>query len=352
MRLLAAIVIILVFCTACNSKVLAVPLPSTDLKEAVSLSITPTPKTEHSQGGIEPSDIERVTRAPALPMLTPLQTPEPIYKVTANSIYVRSTPSAIDNSNVIGTLKYEDTVYYLGQELGFSYIQRMDGVRAYCAAQYLVPVGEKLYAYVPPETSNGKKNELIDVTLYLPDAHYEQLFNTENNVVGKPLYGRTVFLLQRDTLQKLIKAYDIFKADGYTLKIYDAYRPVSAQKQLYDAVQNASWIANPYTSASNHNRGCAVDISLVDDATGVELAFPTPMHTFAKESARSSGSWTKEERGNVDYMTKVMEECGFKHIQSEWWHFADSNRFDYMVTDIDLSKIAMLPYDQLPECSR
>ena len=196
------------------------------------------------------------------------------------------------------------------------------------------------------------KNELIDLKLYLPDAQYEQLFNTENNVAGEPLYGRSIALLQRGTAKKLVEAYNQFKADGYTLKIYDAYRPLSAQRRLYAIVQNKHWIANPDTTASNHNRGCAVDIALIDDATGKELSFPTPMHTFTDESARTCKTWSEEQTANVEYMTNVMAECGFNFITSEWWHFSDTDSKKYMTTDLDLARVTMLPLDQLPEDGR
>lgn len=79
-----------------------------------------------------------------------------------------------------------------------------------------------------------------------------------------------------------MKAYDRFKADGYTLKVYDAYRPIRVQRILFNIVKNKHWIANPDTTASNHNRGCAIDMSLIIDATGEEMEFPTPMHTFRR----------------------------------------------------------------------
>ena len=298
--------------------------------------------------------------------------PPPLYKVRVSELNVRSTPSSEGTDNIVGKLAYEDTLYYLGEEEEFSRVRLMDGTEAYCFAEYIVPEDTVLYAYIPPETTQKVdiktgnlvfekdgvtpvmvKNELIDLKLRLPDAEYEQLFNTENNVVGEPLYGkRTVFLAQKGMADKLMQAYDMFKADGYTLKFYDAYRPLSAQKRLFDVVQNSSWIADPSTTASNHNRGAAVDIALIDDATGEELAFPTPMHTFSKEAARTCTTWTEEQAANVDYMTNIMVECGFSTIKSEWWHFSDTDSALYMTTDLNLDTVTMLPYDQLPENAR
>ena len=130
---------------------------------------------------------------------------------------------------------------------------------------------------------------------------------------------------------------------GYTLKVYDAYRPIRVQRILFNIVKNKHWIANPDTTASNHNRGCAIDMSLIIDATGEEMEFPTPMHTFSEESARTCKTWSDAARANVDYITEVMAECGFNHIKSEWWHFSDTDSKKFMTTDIDLGSLTMLP---------
>ncbi len=297
------------------------------------------------------------------PAPTPEPTPEPpMVKARVNTLNVRSVPDASDPATVFATLGYEETALYLGTEGEFTHVRLADGREGYCFTDYMVDTDVTLYAYLKPETaqmvdnatgalvfeSDGitpvmVKNELIDLRLYLPDALYELLFATSDNVAGYPLYPRAIPLLQKDTAKKLQKAYDLFKADGYTLKICDAYRPKSVQAILYNIVQNRHWIANPATTASNHNRGCAVDITLVDDATGAVLVFPTPMHTFSDEASRTCTTWSAAARANVDYMTDIMQRCGFAGIESEWWHYADTNSKAFMTTDIDFTSLTMLP---------
>lgn len=134
----------------------------------------------------------------------------------------------------------------------------------------------------------------------------------------------------------------------YTLKVYDAYRPRSAQVKLYDIVQNNKFIANPYTGGSWHQRGRAIDMSLIDNATGLELEMPTPMHTFDDSAARySRDSWTEEARKNVDYMTSVMESVGFGIIQTEWWHFENnSGPGSYLPDEIDFTSLTYKPVSE------
>ncbi len=298
------------------------------------------------------------------PMIDVVEIPvsDSLLKSRASVLNIRTSPDQSSDDNIIGELSYEEQVEFLGAEGDFTHVRLMDGREAYCFSEFLVPAGAVLYAYPSEETgqkvnlstgalefgSDGVtpvmvKNALVDLRLHLPGAQYELLFATDRNVIGEPLYPRAIPLIQKDTLPKLQKAFETFLYDGYILKIYDAYRPYSVQKRLYAVVKNSHWIANPDTTASNHNRGCAVDISLIDAATGVELDFPTPMHTFAAESARTSPTWTEEQRKNVDYMTGVMDTCGFNHIESEGWHFSDKNSSKFMTTDMNLGRLNMLP---------
>lgn len=301
---------------------------------------------------------EAPTEAP-----TPEPTPEPrMLKSRVNTLNYRSRPDVSDDSAILGQLGYEDEAEYIGVEGDFTLVKLPDGQEVYCYSEYLVDAGETLYAYLPTEREQQRDlqtgelvyesdgvtpvtviNELVDMRLYLPEAVYEQLFATDRNITGAPLYPRAIPLMQKGTVEKLTKAYGIFKADGYTLKVYDAYRPLRVQKILYDIVQNKHWIANPATTASNHNRGCAIDMSLIIDATGEEIVTPTPVHTFSADSARDAGNWGEEATKNVEYMTEIMKQCGFNSINSEWWHYSDTEKAKYMTTDIDLGSLTMLP---------
>lgn len=349
LRLVPAILALAVILTACNAL-------NPDPGGIIDVQNTPTPPATSAQTATPPA----ATRTAES---TPEPTPEPpMVKSRVNELNVRSVPMAGDDSTILCKLAFEEAVVYLGAEADYTRVRLPDGTEGYCYSDYLVEADVPLYAYLSPsvgqKTDNATgaplfeadgvtpvmvKNELVDLRLYLPDAVYELLFATSSNVTGAPLYPRAIPLLQKDTAEKLKKAYDRFKEDGYTLKIYDAYRPKSVQVALYNIVQNHHWIANPATTASNHNRGCAVDIALIDDATGQELEFPTPMHTFSTDSARSCKTWSEQARANVDYMTSVMESCGFLRIESEWWHYADKNSKKYMTTDIDLASLTMLP---------
>ncbi|MBO4848468.1 MAG: hypothetical protein J5586_04870 [Clostridia bacterium] len=320
----------------------------------------------------EPATPERTAEPTAVPTEIPTEAPsaEPtstpmvtfLYKSRVNELKIYSAPDK--NSRVVRKLRYEDKVHLIeAADADFVKVY-LDGEICYCDCRSIVPADEPLYGYMAPmyeykKDNNGNialdehgnpimlKSELIDIRLVIPDIEIYQIFGTDKNFTGNVLYSRPVPVLQYETALKLAEAAKLFKNDGYTIKIYDCYRPKSVQYILYDIVQNSSYIANPYNSASNHNRAAAVDMTLIGP-DGRELDFPTPMHTFNSLSNRSnSAGWTPEQRRNVDYMTRIMTECGFKIINSEWWHFSDENYLSFIVLDFDMKDIPMYTANQL-----
>ncbi len=227
----------------------------------------------------------------------------------------------------------------------------------------------QLYAEVPVESgmapnAAGTKipaySHLVDVRKYLRvyettepipegfdlsqyDVVVSMKLSTSDTSIGEPFYKKNLCLLQYDTLQKLMNAIEVFRNDGYTVVIYDAYRPTSVQQRWFDVVRVHKWVADPSRGMGGiHDRGTAIDMSLCD-AGGVELEMPTPMHSFTEESARNSEIMTETARNNMDYMTRVMVGCGFTYINSEWWHFQCVNTKDYLPTDHPIDDIPLVP---------
>ena len=121
----------------------------------------------------------------------------------------------------------------------------------------------------------------------------------------------------------------IFKEKGYTIKVWDAYRPLNVQRKLFEACPINDFVAKPpdkpITSGfrPRHNNGMAVDITLVDKY-GNELEMPSGFDDFSEKARFSSKAMTKEARRNVDYLHEVMLSVGFKAYDAEWWHFVDA----------------------------
>ena len=206
------------------------------------------------------------------------------------------------------------------------------------AYSHLVDIRKYLRVY---ESTNPSNNG-IELAQY--DVKVSMKLSTDETSIGEPFYQRNLCLIQYDTLQKLVKAIEIFRNDGYTVVIYDAYRPTSVQQRWFDVVQVHKWVADPKRGMGGiHDRGTALDISLIDTATGKELDMPTAMHTFTVESARNSTTMSDIQRDNMNYMTDVMVSCGFTYINSEWWHFQCVNTRNYLPTDHPLDMVPLVP---------
>lgn len=259
------------------------------------------------------------------------------YVCTAGSgLNCRLSPS--QDSPALCAVGYGEQVEVLGRDGDFFLCRLSDGGLAYCSVGYMS--SEKNYVELPGA---------VDLRVYLPSLQFEMLFASPYNITGEAMYA-PIPLLESSTARLLARALDIFQSSGYTIKIYDAYRPKSAQYKLYDIVQNNWYIANPYTGNSWHQLGRAVDISLVDLSTGEELEMPTPMHTFAEDACRfSSATWSEEARQNVDYMTEVMTSVGFGTISTEWWHFEYTETGDFMDPDLDYSSLTYRPFSELQQ---
>lgn len=157
-------------------------------------------------------------------------------------------------------------------------------------------------------------------------------YATKDNFTKKVIYPSAKCIINKDTASKLIRANNEFKKLGYTIKIFDAYRPHSAQKILWDAASDKSYVADP-KKGSNHNRGAAVDLTLVDKS-GKELPMPSNYDEFTKRARLDYKDCSKEKISNRELLGKVMVKCGFKRIGNEWWHFDDSNAKKFPVLDI------------------
>jgi D-alanyl-D-alanine dipeptidase len=175
---------------------------------------------------------------------------------------------------------------------------------------------------------------LVFVSQADPTIVIDLRYATTNNFTGKPIYKSSLCMIEKNTMEKLKKANEKFAKMGLRIKIWDAYRPLSAQQILWDAAPDdkKSFLANPKTG-SRHNRGVTVDLTLVD-SNGNELDMPSGFDDFSSAAYRSNTAMTAAQRKNLATLTTVMTQCGFNTLDSEWWHYEDSNYKNYPLLDI------------------
>lgn len=204
--------------------------------------------------------------------------------------------------------------------------------------QYLLNKEEQL-----AKENRLKKNKIaeIDGLVKLKDMDSSFIIDlryaTTNNFTGKKIYPVDVCVLRKETAEKLVKANEEFKKLGYRIKVWDAYRPPYVQQIFWNLVQDNRYVANPKTGGSRHNIGTAVDITLVDNS-GKELVMPSGFDDFSIRAQRSNPYISEEAKKNSKLLTDVMVMVGFKPIDTEWWHFDDSESSNYKIVDIKLER--------------
>jgi D-alanyl-D-alanine dipeptidase len=161
-------------------------------------------------------------------------------------------------------------------------------------------------------------------------------YATENNFTKQKVYPNDICVLRKDTALKLVAANEEFKKLGYRIKIWDTYRPVYVQRIFWNIVKDSRFVANPDNGGSIHNKGCAVDITLVDNE-GKELVMPSSFDDFSEKAYRSNSNMNEEAKNNMQILTGIMLKSGFKVIDTEWWHFDDTDSGKYNIEDVDLN---------------
>jgi D-alanyl-D-alanine dipeptidase len=128
--------------------------------------------------------------------------------------------------------------------------------------------------------------------------------------------------MQKPAAEALVRAHRKLEKQGYGLLIHDAYRPWFVTKTFWDATpqQFHHFVADPQ-QGSRHNRGCAVDLTLYDRATGKAVAMVGGYDEFSDRSYPDYIGGTSQERWHRDLLRRTMESEGFNVYEAEWWHF-------------------------------
>ncbi len=165
----------------------------------------------------------------------------------------------------------------------------------------------------------GQQSDFVRLKDLSSDFVYELKYATPNNFLKQAVYDCGECYLRKSTAEALVKANEAFKQLGYRIKLFDCYRPLSVQKKMWKILPGTHYVANP-AKGSKHNRGAAVDLTLVD-AEGKELNMGTPFDFFGKEAHHTYTEHSKEVLENRKLLKETLDKYNFKSIYSEWWHY-------------------------------
>lgn len=163
----------------------------------------------------------------------------------------------------------------------------------------------------------------VNLKDYSADFVYDMKYATTDNFLKSQVYDCAECYLRFKTVKALVEANEKFIKKGYRIKLFDCYRPLDIQKKMWEIVSNPDYVADP-KKGSIHNRGGAVDITLVD-TTGNELDMGTPFDFFGIEARHDYENLSDEVKKNRKLLRKIMTRSDFKIFESEWWHYNLSN---------------------------
>lgn len=179
--------------------------------------------------------------------------------------------------------------------------------------------------------------ELVDLAKFIPGIQIDLRYATSNNFMGRPLYGSARALLRRPVAERLLRVQASLAKRGLGLRIFDAYRPYSVTAEMWRSKKAGPLYVSPPSIGSRHNRGIAVDATLVDLKTGKPLPMPTDFDEF---SARASHAFNQLDATRIENRRTLKEAMlahGFYPLAREWWHYGygDWHRFDVLDIPIE-----------------
>ena len=195
----------------------------------------------------------------------------------------------------------------------------------------------KTSAYYQEIKSNPNK-KLVEIRKYIPSIVLDIRYATTNNFTHHQMYPQAKAFARLPVVLAIKQVEASLAKQGLGLKIYDAYRPYSVTVKFYQLVSDTNFVADP-RKGSKHNRGCAIDLSLINLKTGKELDMPTGFDSFSKRAAAAYPNLPKQEIDNRGLLKKVMEAHGFKQLKTEWWHFDFNGWQNYELLDVPFSAL-------------
>lgn len=172
----------------------------------------------------------------------------------------------------------------------------------------------------------AQSHDLVDVRSFIPGISIDLRYTTAENVTGRPLYPRRMpCLLRRETAVKLKEAHEALRAQGYGIRLWDAYRPPEVQEKLHAAGADTHMFLSPETMGwSRHCGGIAVDVTLVN-ASNHEQRMPTGFDAGLRNAAAKYQGGDPVVARNLQLLQRAMLRAGFSQARAEWWHFDDGD---------------------------
>lgn len=192
----------------------------------------------------------------------------------------------------------------------------------------------------PKEAGPFREPELRELVKLDPTIKLDIRYAKRNNFLGRPVYKEARAFLQKPAAEALVRAHQKLREKGYGIVVFDGYRPWSVTKIFWDVTPQDKkiFVADP-SQGSRHNRGCAVDLSLFELATGKIVQMPSEYDEMTERAHINYACATPEAKHLREMLRSAMESEGFAVYEPEWWHYDYKDWKQYPIQNIPFSKI-------------
>jgi D-alanyl-D-alanine dipeptidase len=192
----------------------------------------------------------------------------------------------------------------------------------------------------PKEVGSFREPELRELVKLDPTIKLDVRYATRNNFLGRPVYKEARAFLQKPAAEALVRAHQKLKEKGYGIVVFDGYRPWSVTKIFWDVTPQDKkiFVADP-SQGSRHNRGCAVDLSLYELASGKIVQMPSEYDEMTERAHINYACATPEAKHLREMLRSAMEAEGFAVYEPEWWHYDYKDWKEYPIQNIPFSRI-------------
>lgn len=195
----------------------------------------------------------------------------------------------------------------------------------------------KKYSIYKELVKSDSLKKMVELKTIVPGIRYDLRYATTNNFMHQQLYeNNNKTFLRLPVALALANVQEELNQENLSLKIWDAYRPYSITVKMWNLIKDDRYVADP-KKGSGHNRGIAVDLTIIHAKTGDELNMGTGFDNFSDTASSNFKGLPKEILDNRSLLRKAMEKYGFKSLETEWWHFY-WNQSDFELLDIDFKK--------------
>lgn len=207
-------------------------------------------------------------------------------------------------------------------------------------SSYIKPPVTASYKDYKKQVKDDSLKKMTELKSLMPGLIYDLRYASTNNFMNRLMYpeNTAVTFLRLPAAKALANIQAELNRQDLGLKIFDAYRPYAVTVKFWELVKDERYVAHP-AKGSGHNRGIAVDLTVIKLSTGEELEMGTGFDNFSDTAHHTFTALSAEILQNRSLLKSLMEKYGFKAYTEEWWHYSLPDAAKYEILDLEFKKL-------------